>query len=67
MGDAHYFVSKDFDFKRRSDGAHPTMPEGEIWTDTLVRWINRNPIYSLNFNDLPPRRGADFERLCRKN
>ncbi len=67
VGDGHYFVSKNFDFKRRSDGAHPTAYEGEVWTDTLVRWINQNPKYEFRFMDLPPRRDADFERICRPN
>lgn len=66
VGSSRYFVSKNFDFKRISDGAHPTMSEGKVWVDTLTRWINQNPVYNFKFPNLPPRKAKDFERICRK-
>lgn len=64
IGKSNYFVSKCFNFKRNPDGAHPTAHEGKIWTDTLMRWINQNPIYTFKFKHLPPRPALEFQRIC---
>jgi len=64
VGSNRYFVSKNFKFKRRGDGAHPMISEGTHWTDTLARWMNQNPSYEFHFENLPPRNDEVYKRLC---
>ncbi|GEM_PF-2559250 len=64
VGSSHYFVSKDLKFKRRGDGAHPTIAEGTHWTDTLARWMNKSVAYEFHFENLPPRNAEVYQRLC---
>jgi hypothetical protein len=50
VGKSRFFVSKELQFERRSDGAHPTEKAAAVWADTIARWIDKNPYYSFSFN-----------------
>ena len=47
VGPKNYFVSKDMKFKRARDGAHPTFRACEIWTDSIIRFLNQSPNHSF--------------------
>lgn len=39
VGNDRFFLSKDLDFQRKSDGAHPTRKASAVWADTIARWV----------------------------
>ena len=38
-GALHYFPSKNLNYKRTKDGAHPTHSSSAIWMDSIASWI----------------------------
>ena len=34
-----FFLSKDLEFERERDGAHPTRESSRVWADTIANWI----------------------------
>ncbi len=41
VGSMHYFPSKNLNYKRTSDGAHPTRASAAIWMDSIAVWIEK--------------------------
>lgn len=41
-GSMHYFPSKNLNYKRTSDGAHPTRASAAMWMDSIAVWIEKN-------------------------
>ncbi len=39
VGELHYFPSKNLNYKRTRDGAHPTHASAAQWTDSIAAWI----------------------------
>lgn len=37
-----FFRSKGMEFKRRSDGIHPTKESSALWMDSIMRWIPKS-------------------------
>jgi hypothetical protein len=44
----HFFQSKALRFERMTDGAHPTFRASALWADTLVRWMDSNPVLGMH-------------------
>ncbi|MFN5182137.1 MAG: hypothetical protein ACK5D5_03825 [Bacteroidota bacterium] len=42
-----FFLSKDLDIPRGSDGRHPSMKGYRIWMDSIAKWINTKAKYKL--------------------
>ncbi|MFN6038914.1 MAG: hypothetical protein ACK452_10645, partial [Bacteroidota bacterium] len=42
-----FFISKNLDIPRGSDGRHPSMKGYKIWMDSIARWINSTAKYKL--------------------
>jgi lysophospholipase L1-like esterase len=41
VGSMHYFPSKNLNYKRTSDGAHPTRASAAMWMDSIAVWIEK--------------------------
>ena len=41
VGALHYFPSKNLNYKRTSDGAHPTRASAAVWMDSIAVWIEK--------------------------
>ncbi|NJO88626.1 MAG: SGNH/GDSL hydrolase family protein [Chloroflexia bacterium] len=41
VGSMHYFPSKNLNYKRTSDGAHPTKASSAMWMDSIAVWIEK--------------------------
>lgn len=41
-GELHYFPSKNLNYRRTRDGAHPTHSSAAEWTDSIAVWIEKN-------------------------
>jgi hypothetical protein len=41
VGSMHYFPSKNLNYKRTSDGAHPTHSSSAVWMDSIAVWIEK--------------------------
>ncbi|MDF1546816.1 MAG: SGNH/GDSL hydrolase family protein [Bacteroidales bacterium] len=39
VGPLHYFASKNLNYKRTSDGAHPTKASSAMWMDSIAVWV----------------------------
>lgn len=39
VGKDRFFISKDLEFERASDGAHPTWSSAAVWADTISSWV----------------------------
>jgi len=39
VGPMHYFPSKNLNYKRFKDGAHPTHESASMWMDSIATWI----------------------------
>gem|GEM_PF-2019299 len=48
-----YFRSRDLKYKRRRDGAHPTLASAHVWADTLSNWIMMKSAYPINLIKKP--------------
>ncbi len=59
VGSARYFVSKNLKLERRPDGAHPSFKASEVWLDTILRWVNKNP--NIQFKFLPQKENAEVK------
>jgi hypothetical protein len=42
VGKEHYFPSKNLNYKRAKDGAHPTHESAAIWMDSIATWVMRD-------------------------
>jgi len=42
VGKARYFPSKNLNYDRTSDGAHPTRTSAAIWMDSIATWVMRD-------------------------
>ena len=42
VGKGRYFPSKNLNYKRAKDGAHPTHESSAIWMDSIASWIMRD-------------------------
>jgi hypothetical protein len=38
-GTLHYYPSKNLNYKRTRDGAHPTKASSAMWMDSVAVWI----------------------------
>lgn len=47
-----FFLSKDMDFDRSSDGAHPTRASAIEWLDSVMRWMPQHALHPIKM-DLP--------------
>lgn len=48
-----YFLSRNLQYKRRKDGAHPRPESCNMWADTLAKWVMAKSAYPIRLN-LPP-------------
>lgn len=48
-----FFISKDLQFDRARDGAHPTRAASRIWADTITKWIMKKSRYPILLNKPP--------------
>ncbi len=39
VGPMHYFPSKNLNYKRFKDGAHPTHESASMWMDSIASWV----------------------------
>lgn len=42
VGKDHYFPSKNLNYQRSSDGAHPTRASASVWMDSIATWVMRD-------------------------
>jgi len=42
-----YFPSKELQFERISDGAHPTKKSSEMWAEKIIEWIKNESRYPI--------------------
>jgi hypothetical protein len=42
VGKGRYFPSKDLNYTRCSDGAHPTRQSAAVWMDSIATWVMRD-------------------------
>jgi hypothetical protein len=42
VGKEHYFPSKNLNYQRSSDGAHPTKASASVWMDSIAVWVMRD-------------------------
>jgi len=45
LGKKRFFLSKNLQLARSSDGAHPTREASRIWADTLFHWVKNHSMY----------------------
>jgi len=50
LGNEKFFLSKDLNFKRRSDGMHPTVSSCSMWVDSIVSWIKNTSTSRIKLN-----------------
>lgn len=48
VGEMHYFPSKNLNYKRTSDGAHPTHSSAAMWMDSIASWIETKSYKPIN-------------------
>lgn len=53
MGKDRYFPSKNLQYSRVKDGAHPTRKSSEMWAEKIISWIKDESKYPIIF-DKPP-------------
>ena len=53
-----FFLSKDLEFDRESDGAHPTRESSKYWADTIATWIMNSSRYKILL-EKPVSEGSD--------
>jgi hypothetical protein len=42
VGKGRYFPSKNLNYKRSKDGAHPTHESAAVWMDSIATWVMRD-------------------------
>lgn len=57
LGPKRFFISKNLQLPRKSDGAHPTEKGAEIWADAFVDWFMKKSLYPVILNN--PREAAE--------
>lgn len=45
VGNDRYFLSKNMTFKRKKDGAHPTVESSAVWADSIAVWLTQHSRY----------------------
>jgi len=47
IGKDRYFPSKNLNFKRTKDGAHPTKASASVWMDSVATWVMNESRYPI--------------------
>lgn len=46
-----FFLSNGMSFKRRKDGAHPTLESAAVWMDSIARWMPEHSNHPIIMNN----------------
>ena len=47
VGKGRYFASKNLNYKRTKDGAHPTKSSAALWMDSVAMWVMNESRYPI--------------------
>lgn len=50
LGRKRFFISKNLQLPRKSDGAHPTDEGAVVWADTFVDWLLSESMYPIELS-----------------
>ncbi len=50
VGNERYFPSKNLNYKRTKDGAHPTKSSAALWMDSVAVWVMNESRYPIILN-----------------